>query len=152
MSCSETRDRFGEKLDGRLDAPRQQAFDAHLAACPDCRREWEAYTAVWQVLGRHEPVEPSFGFVERTLRRLEEPAAAARAPWWRLSMVRWATVASLVIAAGIGGRIGWRRVQENRDAQIYASVNDADVLGEDFDVIASLDQLNVSNGQEGKKP
>lgn len=150
MSCGEIRSCFDERLDGRLGTERQRAFDAHVAACPDCRREWQAYAAAWQMLARHEAVEPSFGFVERTLRRLEEVPAKPRL--WRLPLVRWAMVASLVIAAGVGGRVGWRHVQENREAQVYASVNDADVLGDDFDVIASLDQLNEANGKEGKKP
>lgn len=152
MSCGEIRSCFDERLDGRLGAERQQAFDAHVAGCADCRREWQAYAAAWQVLARHETVEPSFGFVERTLRRLEEGPAVARPRFWRLPVVRWAMVASLMIAAGVGGRIGWRHVQENREAQIYASVNDADVLGDDFDVIASLDQLNEANGKDSQKP
>jgi archaellum component FlaG (FlaF/FlaG flagellin family) len=71
---------------------------------------------------------------------------------WRLPLVRWAMVASLVIAAGVGGRLGWRHVQETREAQVYASVNEADVLGDDFEVIASLDQLNAANSQDGRKP
>jgi anti-sigma factor RsiW len=81
MICSKTQISFDERLDGRLDAVRQQEFDAHIAACGECRCEWQAYVAAWQTLARHEAIEPSFGFVERTLRRLDEPETVVAPAW-----------------------------------------------------------------------
>ena len=83
--------------------------------------------AAWELLGRHKGIEPSFGFVERTLRRLDEPAPVARPVFWQ-PVLHWALAAAVVVVLGVGGWTGWQRKQ-------------ADYL-EDFDVIASLDELN----------
>ena len=147
MRCRKIQASFDERLDGRLDLVRQQEFDAHIAGCAACRCAWQAYAAAWQTLARHEAIEPSFGFVERTLRRLDEPEAVTAPTRWRLprKLSEWAMLTTVVIAIGLGGRVGWRHYQGVKQAQIYVSVQDADLLGEDFDVIASLDQLNGGN-------
>jgi len=80
MSCQTVREQFDHRLDGRLSGHEQAAFEVHLAGCADCRREWEAYASAWQVLARDEGIEPSFGFAERTLRRLNEGLDAADEP------------------------------------------------------------------------
>ena len=139
MSCQAVTKQFDERLDGRLDQPRQAAFDAHLAACADCRREWEAYAGAWQALDRDEGIEPSFGFAERTLRRLNEPQVAIHWWAWRPSL-RWVAVAATVIALGVGGWVGRERITGRKSAEIYARVQQGDYL-EDFDVIANLDKL-----------
>ncbi len=93
--------------------------------------------AAWELLGRHKAIEPSFGFAERTLRRLDETPARPR--WWRLPMVRWAGGLSLAFIVATG-MIRWHSARETHRAEVYASAQQ-DAL-EDFDVIASLDQLN----------
>lgn len=147
MNCRSIQASFDERLDGRLDAGRQQEFDAHIADCAECRREWQAYAAAWQTLLRHGAIEPSFGFVERTLRRLDEPETVVAPARWRLprKLSGWAMLATVVIAIGLAGRAGWQHYRGNKQAQIYASVHEVDFLGEDFEVIASLDQLNGGN-------
>jgi predicted anti-sigma-YlaC factor YlaD len=139
MSCKAILEQFDERLDGRLDQPQQAAFDAHVAACVDCRSEWQAYSGVWKVLERQTGVEPSFGFVERTLRRLEEQPVVDRSWFWQPS-VRWAALALAVIALSVGGWVEHGRMQERRRAELYARVQRADYL-EDFDVIANLNQI-----------
>jgi len=139
MSCRAVADQFGERLDGRLDEPRQAAFDAHLAECADCRREWAAYADAWQALDCDERIEPSFGFAERTLRRLSEPQVAVRWWVWRPSL-RWVALAAMVVVLGVGGWVGHERMTARKSAEVYARVQHADYL-EDFDVIANLDQL-----------
>ena len=143
MSCRAVIDQFGERLDGRLDEPRQTAFDAHLAGCAACRREWAAYAGAWRALGRDEGIEPSFGFAERTLRRLNEPQVAVRWWVWRPSL-RWAAVAATVVVLGVGGWVGHERMTGRRSAETYVRIQQADYL-EDFDVIANLDQLKGNN-------
>ncbi len=145
VNCRTIHSNFDDRLDGRLAAADQQAFEAHLAQCPACRAQWQAYAAAWQTLSQHRAPEPSFGFVERTLRRLEEPEERLASAWWRPLVSRWATVASLVLVLGIGSWIGWRRYENNKQAQIYATVQETNFLGEDFDVIVSLDQLEKGN-------
>lgn len=101
--------------------------------------------AVWELIGRHESVEPSFGFIERTLRRLDQPEIAPRRVGW-FPLLRWAMAAVVVAALGVVGWNGWQHKQQTdriaaARAETYAAVQQGDYL-EDFDVIASLDQLN----------
>lgn len=139
MSCKAIREQFDERLDGRLAQPQQAAFDAHLATCADCCREWQTYAGAWEVLERQPGIEPSFGFVERALRRLEERPVVGRAWFWQPSL-RWVALAAAVVALGVGGWVERGRTQERKRAELYARVQQADYL-EDFDVIANLDQI-----------
>ena len=139
MSCQTVIDQFDHRLDGRLSGPEQGAFDAHLAGCADCRREWEAYASAWQVLASDEGIKPSFGFAERTLRRLDEPRVNTHQWWWRPS-IRWATLATTVVALTVTVWVGRERALDRKHAEVYAHVQEGDYL-EDYDVIANLDQL-----------
>ena len=143
MSCKAIKERFDERLDGRLDEAQQAAFDAHVAACADCRLQWRAYAGAWDVIGRPPGIKPSFGFVERTLRRLNERPAVARSWFWQPA-VRWATLGAVVVAVSVLGWVEGERMQERRRAELYARVQQADYL-EDFDVIANLDHIDGGN-------
>jgi hypothetical protein len=99
--------------------------------------------AAWELLGRHRSIEPSFGFVERTLRRLDETPVGSHRSFWHLPAFRWAIAASFAVVLGLGGWLTWQHVQANRGAEVYAHLQQ-DRL-EDFDVIASLDQINGGN-------
>ena len=96
MNCQKLQEQFDDRLDGRLDAALLKEFEAHLAGCAACRREWQAYEAVWAVVGRHETIAPSVGFTARTLRRLHESAAPERVRIWQLPVFRWATLGNSV--------------------------------------------------------
>jgi len=99
--------------------------------------------AAWELLGRHQSIEPSFGFVERTLRRLGETLVAPQRRFRHLPAFRWAMAASVAVALSFGASLSWQRVQANRHAEVYAHVGQ-DTL-DDFDVIASLDQIDGGN-------
>lgn len=139
MNCQAIKEQFDERLDECLMEPQQAAFDAHVAACAGCRSEWRAYAGGWEVIGRQPGIEPSFGFVARTLRRLDEQPAVARSWFWQPG-VRWATLVAAIVALGVGGWVEHGRVQERRRAELYTRVQQADYL-EDFDVIANLDKI-----------
>jgi hypothetical protein len=143
MNCQSIREQFDERLDGRLPESQQGAFDAHVAACANCRSEWQAYMGAWEVIERQPGIEPSFGFVERTLRRLEERPAVGRLWFWQPA-VRRLTFAAAVVALSVGGWVEREQMQERRRAELYAHVQQADYL-EDFDVIANLDQIGGGN-------
>lgn len=128
---------FDERLDGRMEAVRSKEFDTHLAGCADCRQAWESYRTAWQLLGRHESIEPSVGFVERTLRQMDEPSPS---PVPRL-ILRWLTATCVVVVLAAGGVAVHRSVESHRRMNLYVEMQQSDQL-EDFDVIASLDQLN----------
>jgi predicted anti-sigma-YlaC factor YlaD len=139
MSCKAIQEQFDERLDGRQTESQQASFDAHVVACTNCRFEWRAYAGAWEVLEHQSGIEPSFGFVERTLRRLDERPVVGRSWFWQPS-VRWATLAAAVVALSVGGWVERGRMQERRRAELYAHMQQADYL-EDFDVIANLDQI-----------
>ena len=139
MSCQGIREQFDARLDERLSEAELAALEAHLAGCADCQREWQAYAAAWQTLALDKGIEPSFGFAERTLRQLNEPAVHEQPWWWRPS-IRWATLATAGVALAITTWVGHERVLDRKQAEVYARVQEADYL-EDYDVIANLDQL-----------
>jgi predicted anti-sigma-YlaC factor YlaD len=143
MTCREVQRSFDDRLDGRLNESQQASFDQHIAVCADCRREWQAYAGAWEALERHPGIEPSFGFAERTLRRLDEPTPVVRAWFWQPAF-RWAALALAAVALGTSAWVGHERLAAQRRAEIYASVRQAESI-EDWDVIASLDQSNGSD-------
>ena len=97
--------------------------------------------AAWELLGRHDAIEPSFGFAERTLRRLDE-APVRPLFWWQWPVVRWAS--SLALAAIVAsGTFYWQHAREVRRVEVYAAAHQDSL--DDYDVIANLDQLDGDN-------
>ena len=92
--------------------------------------------AAWELIGRHQSIEPSFGFVERTLRRLDE--APSRPVWWQLPALRWAVGLSAMMVVAVSA-LHVQQVRQAKHAEVYAAVTQDSL--DDFDVIASLDQL-----------
>jgi anti-sigma factor RsiW len=59
-----------DALDGELASNRKQDLEAHLRACPECTREWQALVAIDRLF-RHTPaLSPAVGFAQRTIARL----------------------------------------------------------------------------------
>jgi len=77
MTCHESRERLSELLDEVLPARELALVDAHLADCPECRRELERLRATVSLLQRVEPVRAPAGFVDRVM------AAVRPVPWYR---------------------------------------------------------------------
>ena len=136
MNCQKFQNEFDDRLDGRLDPSRSQAFDAHTAGCPACRSEWQAYLAVWEIVRRQPSVTPSFGFAQRTLRRLHAPVERR---FWQLPVFRWATALSLLVLISVTGGLAHRQAETDRRVAAYAAAQH-DRL-DDFDVIVALDSL-----------
>ena len=139
MNCNQLRNQFDERLDGRLDEAEREAFDRHVAICPGCGREWREQAALWQVLTRSTDIAPSFGFVERTLRQLDAPVAHAAGWSWQL-VWRWVLVGGTALVLAASGWLFWQRARNAQLASLYAQVHQ-DVLNDDFEIIAGLDQL-----------
>ncbi|CCG98175.1 anti-ECFsigma factor, ChrR [Fibrella aestuarina BUZ 2] len=51
ITCQTTQHQLPDWLSGELPAPDRVAFDAHVAACPDCQQEVAALQQLWQRLG-----------------------------------------------------------------------------------------------------
>lgn len=136
MNCEKFQTEFDDRLDGRLDAVRVPAFDAHTASCPVCRPAWQAYRAVWEVVSRQSSAAPSFGFAQRTMRRMREHVEQR---FWQLPVFRWVTALSLLAIISVTGVMTCRQVAASQRVAAYAAAHH-DRL-EDFDVIAALDSL-----------
>jgi predicted anti-sigma-YlaC factor YlaD len=134
MNCKTICEQFDERLDGRLGEPARQQFAAHLTACPACRQEWAEYAHTWETLAQLEPVTPSVGFVERTLRRLDAvPVTPVR---WLI--FRWAFAATAMMLLSWGVWQGYQRTQNERSARVYEAVRNN---VPESDVVENLDQL-----------
>ncbi|HVU22574.1 MAG TPA: zf-HC2 domain-containing protein [Opitutus sp.] len=116
MNCSQAQDRFPELLDGRLAAADTAAVRAHLAACPDCQREYSSLAQTLAALDQLPAAKPGPRLRTHFYAMLEEEknsaaslrAAAARqrhaarvALWrWILTPLGAAAVALFAFLAG----------------------------------------------------
>lgn len=78
MNCNETRELFAEALYGELPDARMTAFNAHLASCEGCSREFSGLKQTIDALGRRARVEPSAEEWAAFSARLEERLEAER--------------------------------------------------------------------------
>lgn len=140
-NCEAIQALFDERLDGRLVETKQREFDAHVTSCATCGRQWREYAGLWQALEQPPAVEPSFGFVERTMRRLADEGATKQSVWsWLPAPARWAAGAAVVALLAAGGWFVQQRIESAQRAKLYSEIRQADYL-EDYDVIECLDEL-----------
>ena len=77
MTCHDAREQLSALIDDVLDAEERSAVEAHLATCPECRRELQRLRGTVALLRAVEPVRAPVGFVDRVL------GAARPVPWPR---------------------------------------------------------------------
>jgi anti-sigma factor RsiW len=126
-----------------LDADEQAAFEAHLAACPECTREVASLQATVSRLGASTAVPPPPDLRAAVLAQVSvtaqvppttsrtpagiapaapEPTAARPRAW--AGPQRWlrtAAAAAVVVALGVGGVLV---VRDNQAAQLSAQIQD----------------------------
>lgn len=72
---------------GTMDNPRRAQLDSHLAACPECRRAFEAaqklYAAIDRGVAARVEGKPSGDFAARVRMRLADEGERAQPRWWR---------------------------------------------------------------------
>jgi anti-sigma-K factor RskA len=107
---------------GALDAEEAQAFDAHLAACPECARKAADARGRIALLSLAAPLQsPSPAVKQRLMRQIREDTPASRvsqAPaafgrWWAFG---WATAAAALAAITIFLWIGNNRMRMELEA------------------------------------
>lgn len=116
-NCAAFEEQFVEALYGELTGEAAATFEAHLAECPRCARQFEQMQATLQMMDQREREIPPEGsdadFWDRLLPRLTEPAVAdagPRHPLTRLSGKKWVyqlTAAAAILLLGVFiGRFG----------------------------------------------
>src|SRR5438132_8143609 len=84
MTCDEARERLSALLDEALGPDERGPLEAHLAACPDCRRELGLLRNTVALLRGVEPARAPAGFVDRVLasaRLVPRRRGAPALPW-----------------------------------------------------------------------
>ncbi len=71
MDCSEAKDLFSPILDGEAAPEVRQAFEKHLAACPDCREAFAQFSRLSELYAGLPPVNAPHGFSARMGRALD---------------------------------------------------------------------------------
>ena len=98
---------------------RRAQLDAHLAACPECRRAFEAaqklYASIDQGVAARVEGMPSADFAARVRMRLAEESQRAQVRWWRrriwIPALGSAALALLLLSIWIARRPGGHRPQ-----------------------------------------
>ena len=79
----------------------------HLESCGRCRRELRGLEAVDEALGGLQQLEPSPGFTEAVMARVELPVPWYRKAWSAL-LERWLVLAVVLAGAGVSvGGVAW---------------------------------------------
>lgn len=103
--CPKIKGLIHAALDGELDAEARVRFDEHLAACPRCRREYEALTRAVAAFEAAPRLEPSPNFAASVMNRAR--LAKARQARVRGAFAR-VTIAASAAAAAVGaGAWAW---------------------------------------------
>lgn len=90
-----------EALDGELLEANRPTLDAHLRACPDCQREWNALITIDTLFRQSPLLVPAVDFAERTLARLPN----RRTRVWALSALYGVLLLSGIIPLLLAGFI-----------------------------------------------
>lgn len=96
MSCDRARRLFGACWDDELTHAEREWLEGHLAACPRCRTEYDAFTRSLELLGTLPRAEAPPDLLERVLARSRHVAPAADLVGVR--PVRWAPATAVAAA------------------------------------------------------
>lgn len=113
--CEAVRELLPELAAGVVSGEERARALAHLASCPECRRELDEVTAVLDGLVLLAPArEPAPGFESAVLARLStDPDRAGRRAWLM------AAAASVVVAALAAGLVWWQTADDRAVADQY---------------------------------
>ncbi|MCC7492402.1 MAG: zf-HC2 domain-containing protein [Fimbriimonadaceae bacterium] len=117
MRCREVRLWMEEFACDGVDPGREAAFQAHLAACPECAADWQAVTAVDDLLAAYVAPEPPAALLNSTRAAIREAIATppARAGWfgWLLRPAGVGVGACLLLGVFASGL--WLRDRDLRE-------------------------------------
>lgn len=120
--CLKFKEMVPDALDGELTPAGREEFDRHLAACPSCRREFEAAERTLAVFAAVPRPEPSPAFVAGVM--LKARRARARAARTRRAL-SWTTAGATAALSG-AFVVGWARYfKPALLSRVLAAVGDA---------------------------
>lgn len=151
MICRKIKKLIPVYLDGELGPQENRLVRDHLAGCPACREELEAFKDSWAMLGELDGIEPQPGFVGRfwTKLSLEQSWHERVLRWARENLVQKRLVPAFaavcfIMAAGVFAGHNYLRIQDTN--KILAGLNADDLemvqnieLAENLDLIAEMD-------------
>ncbi|RMF88741.1 MAG: anti-sigma factor [Nitrospinota bacterium] len=93
MNCEECQRYLHPYLDAETALPETLAIQAHLDACPRCRRQWEVERALRRLMREELDREPDlpptlWPKIQRALRRQESRQKPRPTPWWSFLLRR----------------------------------------------------------------
>lgn len=112
ISCRDFRKRISPYMDGELTGRAGRAVEAHIAACPDCRRELERLKAMQRTLAALEtPPLPPFLSTRIMARAAERPHILRILPLWMTAGTaglsrRWLAACALACGLILGCAMG----------------------------------------------
>src|SRR5262249_46491645 len=110
MTCHDAREQFSALVDDALAGGERAALEAHLATCPDCRRELQRFRDTIALVRAVGPLRAPSGFVDRVLE------AARPVPWYRRFFrglflpwpIKLPIEAAAIVLVGIGVALVYR--------------------------------------------
>ena len=116
-NCQKFRELFIESLYHELDASTQAAFQNHLDGCPECSEAWQKLSATSQIMSQKQMSFPDAEYWKTFWNRMESKLSAPktkkqipaiqRLPFPSLQILRWASVAGILLIGIFIGRFVW---------------------------------------------
>ncbi|MCU1488344.1 MAG: hypothetical protein JWN67_5090 [Actinomycetia bacterium] len=142
MTCEEARQLAPEAALDLLDAARRADVLGHVATCGGCRAELAELAATADaLLALAPPAEPTAGFEQRVLARLD----AERSPARRRALARWARPALVAAAAAVVALVAGIAVGSHGDGRGGDGLVAGRLLGTDGQAVG---QVLVSDGPD----
>ncbi len=121
MNCQDIRELSSDYLDRRLAPHELPAFENHLGACPDCRREIEALRTTISLIGSLDPVETSADFLAQVHRKIDKKSLAIRVRGWLLDPIKIKVpleITALVLVSILASHLYYRTPESARESRL----------------------------------
>ena len=152
MNCTQAQERFAELLDSRLSESDTDTVRAHLAACPDCQRDYSSLAQTLSALDKLPATKPSPRLRANFYASLEEEknsatsiraAVARRHRASRISLWTWVLSPIAAIAIALAGfHLGTQYGAASSVPPVAAApADDADMKRELAELRAKVDSV-----------
>ncbi|MEW6282196.1 MAG: zf-HC2 domain-containing protein [Candidatus Eremiobacterota bacterium] len=150
MKCQEYQERVCEFLDGALAPAEAAAFEAHTAACPECRQELEMMRQTLDSLDAWPELEPGPTFVARVWERIREEPVRQPSLWelvvhWMAGHRSMMSLATLVVLLGAALVLVPPVLQGRQEVEVaYSEILPADSALGQVEVLPEVPDLELA--------